>query len=412
MKFRVKYLDPQGRPQQEELEFADRDQALAHCRSQRFTVLDLAILEQVEKKETLRRGWEPFGIRPATLAFFTRQLAELTEAGIPLVQTLETLRKYSSSGRLQDVISILIRDISAGKGFAASLREHPNVFSKIYVNTVEVGERSGNLTVMLAKVADYLERDEEIRSKIQTALTYPGFIIGFCLFLTYAMVSFILPGFTPLFQESGLDLHRYPITMFLIELSKWTTSFWDEVLLAGLIAALIWTYRWALATRMGKGLQDRLLYHLPVIGDFVQLAVQARICNTIAILQEAGLPIYQALATAADVSGNSIMEEALKAAQVEIESGKSLSVALNHQEQGFPPLMIQMVSVGEQTGDVPKMLGRIARYYEGQLNNAIKGFSSLIEPMIMVVVGGLVSFFVLGVFMPIMGIVAALQAKL
>lgn len=412
MKYSLKVIDAQGNPHQHELDFASRDEVLKHCRAQRWTVLDLRAIEAPAKAVAVRRGWEPFGIRPATLVFFTSQLSQLVEAGIPLVQTLETLKRFSPSAKMQDVIADLIQSISGGKGFADSLRRHPQVFSKIYVGTVEVGEKTGDLATMMKHIADYLEREEMVRSKLKSALQYPTFILVFSLLLTYFMVAFLLPGFTPMFNQAGLDLNRYPITLMLMKLSAICTSFVDEVLVVGLVGAMLYAYRRFTSTTLGRTARDRLLLRLPVVGEFVQLATHARVCQTLALMQDAGVPIYQAVATAAEVSGNEVMAQALDQVRRSLESGKALSVSLGESEDAFPPLMVQMVSVGEQTGDVPKMLSRVAHYYESQLENSIKGFSSMVEPLMMLVVGGIVGTFVLGVFGPIMGIVGALQSKM
>ncbi len=412
MKFVVKYLSPEGRPTESEMEASDRDEVLGQCRSQNWVVLDLKVKDVAAKKSSLRRGWEPFGIRAGVLAFFTRQLAELTEAGIPLVQTLETLQSFSTSGKMQDVIAAVIADISRGKGFAASLAAHPSVFNKIYISTVEVGEKTGNLAGMLNRLAEYQEKDEEVRSKLKSALTYPVFILVFCLVLTYGMVAYLLPGFTPMFTQSGLDLNKYPITQFLMFLSKLCTSFWDELLVGLLLFGLVATYRKIVSSSHGRNVRDSFLFRMPIFGEFIQLSINARVSQTLGILHEAGIPIYQAIAVASEISGNAVVENALNDVRSKVESGKGLSVAMAEHEDAFPPLLVQMIAVGERTGDVGKMLKRVSRYYEGQLDTSIKGFSALVEPVMMLFVGGIVGLFVMGVFLPIMGVVTALQAHI
>lgn len=411
MKFIVKVIDSEGANHEHTLDLPGRDDVLRHCRSERWTVLELRSSEPAARRPEARRGWEPFGIRPAALAFFTRQLAELTECGIPLVQTLETMKRFSSSGRLQDVASAIIRDISAGKSFSQALKAHPQVFSKIYVSTVEVGEKTGDLAMLLGRMADYMEQEEAVRAKLRSGLSYPFFILGFSLLLTYCMVTFLLPAFTPLFKQSGLNLNNYPITMALITLSNLCTNIWDELVVALSLGCLAYIYHRVVNTPVGKLARDRLLFHLPVVGEFVQLAAYARVCQTLGLLQNSGVPIYQAVSIAADSAGNEVVSQALLEARQQLEGGKALSVALGSREDDFPPLMIQMIAVGEQSGDVPKMLTRMARYYEGQLESSIKGFSALIEPITTVLIGLIVGLFVIGIFSPIMGIVGALQAR-
>jgi type II secretory pathway component PulF len=413
MSFVAKVIDSEGNARQEELPVARREEALQHCREQGWTVLDLQAKDRSQLHHAkVRRGWEPFGIRSEVVNFLTRQMAELTSAGITLVQTLQTLQRFCPSGKLQDVMGAVINDISSGQTFSAALAKHPRVFDRIYVNTVQVGERTGRLPDMLAQLAEYRERDAEVRSKIKSALSYPVFILIFCLLLTYGLVAYLLPGFMPMFNQAGLNLKNYPITLGLISLSNMTHNLWDEILLVGCIALLLYLYRRATSTQAGRKARDSTLYHAPILGDFVQLGVNARMCQTLALMHDAGEPMYRAVATAADVSGNALVESALKEAQAEIEAGKGLSAALSNHEEAFPPLLVQMVAVGEQTGNVGRMLSRLGRYYEAQLDTAVRGFSSVIEPVMMIGVGGIVFVFVLGVFLPIMGIVSALNNQM
>lgn len=412
MSFIAKVIDSEGSARQEELPVANREEALQKCREQGWTVLDIRAKDSLHTQSQVRRGWEPFGIRSEVLNFFTRQMAELTSAGITLVQTLETLRRFCPSGKLQDVMGAVINDISSGQTFSAALAKHPHVFNRIYINTIQVGERTARLPEMLAQLADYQERDAEVRSKLKSALSYPVFILIFCLVLTYGLIAFLMPGFMPMFNQAGLNLKNYPITLALISLSNMSRNFFDEIILVGLIALLVVGYRRFTGTTAGRTVRDSALLRAPILGDFVQLAINSRMCQTLALMHDAGEPMYRSVATAADVSGNAIVESALKQVQAQIESGRGLSAALSSQEDAFPPLMVQMVAVGEQTGNVGRMLSRLGRYYEAQLDTAVRGFSSVIEPIMMIGVGGIVFVFVLGVFMPIMGIVSALNNQM
>lgn len=412
MTYIVSYLSSDGKPAQQDFDLEDRDDVLAACRAKGLVVLDLKQKGTNSKKATARRGWEPFGVRPQVMAFFTRQMAELTSAGIPLIETLETLQQFCSSGRLQDVISSMVADISGGKSFGAALEAHPDVFDRIYVNTIKVGETSGHICEMLSRLADHQEKDAELRSKIKSALTYPTFILVFCMLLSYFMVAYLLPGFMPMFQSSGLDLHKYPLTELLIAVSKLCTTWADEVVVFFVTVALVMGYRHVVMTDWGRLHRDSLLFKLPVIGEFVQLSVHARVCETLSLLMDSGIPVNRAVEITSAACGNLLVEQALNQVRSKLESGKGLSNCLSDSSEAFPPLMVQMVAVGERSGDVPKMLNRISAYYSSQLDTSIKGFSSLVEPVLMLLIGGVVGIFVMGVFMPLMGVVGALQSKM
>lgn len=257
-------------------------------------------------------------------------------------------------------------------------------------------------------MADYLEKDLEIKGQIRAALTYPTFVLIFSIILVYAMVAWLLPGFEPIWRQSGLDISRYPITSLLMWLGSFTKSFWDELLLALVVGGLIWLLGAALRTPEVTRASHGFLLRLPVLGTFISLTIMSRLTHTLGALVETGMPMVKALELAAGTSGSIHVEEALQRVSTRVQQGVDLSQAFKESPL-FPPLMVQMIALGERSGDLRGMLGRVADYYSGQLNRSIKSFSALIEPMTMVLVGAVVFTFVLGVFLPIMGVVGALQ---
>lgn len=410
--YHFKALDEGGKPIEGERKADSRGALIEALKAEGLTILHIADAEG-EKTGRTQQGhkFEPFGISREVVAFFTRQLAELTEAGVPVVQCITSLQRFTPSSRFQEVLQSVSADIQRGQGLHQAMAGHPEVFSNVYLSMIKVGEASGNLPGLVARLADYLDRDLELRGKIRSALTYPVFILIFSMILVYAMVAYLLPGFEPIWNQSGLDLRHYPITLFLLKLSAMTHSFWDELFVAVICGGLLYGF-WKFAnTPEGSKAVDSFVYRLPVLSSFVQLTIMARSANTLGTLVNSGVPLVEGLELAARTAGNQVVTEAVEEVSRKVQQGSGLSAAFAETEV-FPPLMIQMVSIGEEAGDLGKMLGRVAHYYQRQLDSAIKSFSSLIEPVTMIFVGGIVFVFVLGVFMPIMGIVGALQSQM
>ncbi len=416
MEFSYKAVDADGQiieGQESGLSYAD---VILRLKQKGYTVLDLREEKEVDAADSSETSsqsfsFEPFGVPKSQVVTFTRQLSELIEAGIPIVQSITTLRRYTRSQKFKAILGAVASDILTGNSIHEAMAKHPEVFDKLYVSIIKAGEVSGNLLTMIERLADYLETQEELRGKIKSALTYPLFILGFSALLVYAMVSYLLPQFEPIWQQSGLDLNQYPITVMLMKISSMTHSFADEAILVLFLGLLFWVFKTLLQTPEGIRTRDSALLKIFYLGDLITLSVMVRVASTLSTLLDAGLPLTQALELTGDISGNVVVKEALLRVSESVQKGDDLTAAFK-KFKVFPPLMVQMIAIGEKSGRLQKMLSRISVYYQRQLDNAIKGISSLIEPVTMVMVGGVVFIFVLGVFMPIMGIVVALQNKM
>lgn len=349
-------------------------------------------------------------VSPASVAFTTRQLAEVLEAGMPLTQAFASMRKFSTSKPLSEVLEDVTKQLYQGQPLSAALSRHPAVFSELYISLVKVGETSGKLGEMLTRVADFLERELELNSKIRSALAYPAFVLAFCIGLCYVMVAYLLPGFEPIWTQSGLDLSHYPITEVLLKLSHMTHNIYDEAATLLLLLGLGLTVKKVLSSAEGARKASEAAFKIPLLGHFVRLAVTARVANSLASQVEAGVPITQAVRLSAKASGNILTEEALEKVAKGIEHGKPLSQCFKEADL-FPPLLVQMIATGEDAGKLPDMLKRIGAYYQKQLDHGVQNLSSLIEPVTMVVVGGIVGVFIIGVILPIMGIASAIQVQ-
>lgn len=412
MEFAFKALDPSGEMVEGKRESASRQALILELQGEGYTLLSLEALERPVYQEAEPTEFHFRGrVKPRVVVFFTRQLAELTTTGIPLLQALESLQKFSVSDKFRLVLNQISTDVAKGKGLDEAFASHPKVFSPLYLALVKAGMRSGTLSKMIGQLADYLERDQDLKDRIRSALSYPTFIFCFSVLLIYGMVAHLLPSFEPIWEQSGLNIADYPITNFLMKISHLTTSFWDEALamvllaLAGGIFFVIWQRPEA------KSARNRWSYKIPVLGPFLQLTVMARVANTLGSLIDSGLTLVESLNLAAQTADSELYSDAISHIAKKVQEGESFAEAFENAGI-FPPLMVQMVGIGEESGELSSTLPRLGRYYEGQLELGIKTMSSLVEPVTMVLVGGVVFAFVLGVFLPIMGVVGSLQSQL
>lgn len=402
-KFQYKAMTEDGQFVTGEVEAKDRLTAIEKLADQKRTLFELS-----DPDGTL--GFFNFpkiplsGISPNTVAVSTRQLSEVLGAGMPLVESLGALVNSGTNQKMTEVWQEVIQSILKGQTLSHALAQHPKVFSQLYANLVKVGEATGRLHEMIGEAAGHLEREVEIRRQVRSALTYPVFILITCSVLCYALVSFLLPEFEPVWNQAGMDLSAYPLTEFLIALSRLTHSFWDELLLALIVGGLGFGLHRMLSTADGARRAGKLLFSLPIIGGLAQVTVTARVANTLATLTEAGVSLPVAIKLTAEASGSLVVQDALTNVAGGVEQGKTLAQCLKGANI-FPPLLIQMVGIGEQSGRLPDMLARIRVYYQRQLDDTVKTVSSLIEPVTMLVVGGVVGVFIMGVILPILGVV-------
>lgn len=377
-----------------------------------FTLFSLEAVEELQESGASQPEYHLRGrIHPRVITFFTRQLAELTKTGIPLLQALESLRRFTVSDGFAQVLARISADVSRGTGLAEAFAVHSRVFDSLYVSMLKAGMRSGNLSLVVEQLADYLERDQDLRDRIRSALSYPLFVFCFSVLLVYGMISHLLPAFEPIWLQSGLEIENYPVTNFLMNLSHLTHSLWDEALVVVLLLMAGFVFYLVMRTPEAHRIRDRWKFKIPVLGPFLELTVMARIANTLGALLDSGITLVDSLTLTADTAGSVTYRDALLDVAQKVREGESLSDSVEA-TRVFPPLMIQMIGIGEESGELYTTLPRLGRYYEGQLNLGIKTMSSLIEPFTMVLVGGVVFTFVIGVFLPIMGVVGSLQNQL
>src|SRR5215210_7071163 len=387
-------LDKQGEIVQDQTE-GSGELAVAHeLRQQGLLVIDVKE-QSVAQKDILA----PFkGIRLADLVVFSRQLATMINAGLPIVRALYILSEQTENQKLKDVVDAVRKDVEAGLSLSEALEKHPKVFSRLYVEMVKAGEVGGILDGVLLRLADQLERDQDLRRKIRSALTYPLVVLVLAILAASFMLIFIVPVFAQMFEDLGGTL---PLpTRICMLLSNILTSFWGVLVYAGMALAVVMFLRWKKSEK-GRKVWGRAVLRIPAkIGDVVKKATLARFARTLATLSAAGVPIMQAIETTATSSGNWIVERALLKSRDAIREGIPLYKPLE-EEPVFPPMVTRMIAVGEETGDVDGMLAKIGEFYDSEVEAAVKALTSIIEPIMIIVVGAIVGAIVISMYLPL-----------
>lgn len=336
-------------------------------------------------------------IKPADITVFSRQLATMIESGIPLVQSFDIVAKGQSNQRMRDLINDIKHDIETGFTLSEALIKHPVYFNELFCNLVDAGEKSGSLDIMLDKVATYKEKIETIKKKIKKALTYPMAVLVVACIVTAGLLMFVVPQFESLFKGFGADLPA--LTKAVVDMSKFMQSYWYIIfgLLGGAIFAFIYAKNHSLNFAQTI---DRTLLKIPVIGSILEKAAIARFTRTLSITFAAGLPLVEALKSVAGATGNIIYANATDKIKDDVSTGQQMNIAMENTHL-FPNMVMQMVAIGEESGRLEKMLGKVADFYEEDVDNAVDALSSLLEPIIMSVLGILVGGLVVAMYLPI-----------
>lgn len=364
----------------------------------RALVQNRLIPEWVKPAPKTRGGGISFGGRakPLAMAFFARQFATLIDAAVPLVHSLEICQDLTEDRRLKKALNQVIIDVQAGRSLADAMRDHPNVFTDIFVNMVEAGEQGGVLDAILNRLAVYLEKSVALVGKVKTAMVYPAIILFVALASAAVMLAFVVPTFETMFSSGGLTL-PYP-TQVLVNMSEWLQSNW--LILLGVVVGGSIFLRQAYGTSSGRFFFDNLFLRIPVLGDLLRKAAVARFSQSMASLLTSGANLIDALIASAGTAGNVVLERALLRARPAIEAGQGISRPLS--ETGtIPRLVSRMVEVGEQTGHLDDMFEKIALFYEGEVDTAVERLMKAMEPALIVVVGFILGGMVVALYLPI-----------
>ncbi|MCR3922780.1 MAG: type II secretion system F family protein [Firmicutes bacterium] len=337
------------------------------------------------------------------MGLFSRQLGSMLNAGIPLTRCLFALGEQATNPTLGECLLNVARNVESGMSFSESLRSYPEVFTEIYVDLIKAGEVGGTLETVLTRLSQQLESEKMLRDNIRSAMFYPAVVLVFAVLVMIGMLVFIVPVFMG-FYPAGSEIPF--VTRMIIGLSNSMRNYWYLFLVAAIGVVLgIRTY---VASDAGRRAYDKLKFKVPVFGTLVQKTVIARLARTFSTLLAGGIPVLQAMETAGPAAGSSLIAEAMRNAGERIQEGQSIAQPLK--ESGlFPPMVTLMISVGEETGDLPGLLVRVADFYEAEVTAIAKGLTSLIEPLMIIGVGGIVGMMVVALYLPMFSVITQIQ---
>ena len=355
------------------------------------------VAKSVKKKSKPLITFGAKKIKPADIAIFTRQLATMMKAGVPLVQAFDIVAEGTDHEKMRELIMTVRTDVSSGTGLAGALEKHPAHFDELFCSLVASGENSGTLEVMLDRVATYKEKTEALKAKIKKALTYPSAVIVVAVVVTGILLVKVVPQFAETFQSFGSDLPGF--TLFVLRISEWVQSWWFIMLLGFFAAGYLFSQAKRRSKRFADGI-DAVALKLPIIGSVVHDAVIARFSRTLSTTFAAGVPLVDALESTAGAAGNAIYAQGIRRIRDDVTSGTALAISIRTTGL-FPTMLLQMTAIGEESGSLDDMLGKVADHYEAAVDNAVDSLSSLMEPMIMSILGVLVGGLMIAMYLPI-----------
>ncbi|HEU4501845.1 MAG TPA: type II secretion system F family protein [Nitrospira sp.] len=385
-----------------ELTAKTKDEAVDQLRKQSVVVTSL---EEKTGKGGLKLSFGS-GLTDKDLVVFTRQFGTMINAGLPLVQCLEILSTQSENKVLRETVGEVRGQVEAGSTFSDALRRHPKVFDDLYVNMVHAGEVGGLLDTILTRLAKHIEKAMKLKGQIKSAMIYPSAILGVAGIVITVLMIFVIPIFAKMFEElSGGKVGLPGPTQLVIDISNAFQSFW--YIAVGLIIGAVMLVKKYYATPKGRMAIDKFLLKTPIFGDLIRKASVAKFTRTLGTLLSSGVPLLDGLSICAKTSGNKVIEEALLNARVSISGGKTIADPLT-QSQVFPKMVTHMIAVGESTGALDAMLGKIADFYEDEVDQAVASLTSLLEPMMMVFLGVVIGFIVIAMYLPIFKMASAI----
>jgi type IV pilus assembly protein PilC len=394
--FEWKGRDRGGRPQGGVLVADSKDAVLAVLRRQQIVPITVKEKGKEIALPKLRRG-----INEKTLAVFTRQFSVMIDAGLPLVQCLQILGEQQDNKAFQRIVLQVREDVESGSSLANAMKKHPQAFNELYVNMVAAGEAGGILDTILQRLANYIEKAARLKAQVKSAMIYPVAVISIAMLVVYIILWKVIPVFGALFVSLGAEL---PLpTRIVVALSKFVGRFWW--LIVGVITAGVVALRRYYATEQGRLVIDSLLLKAPILGPVLRKIAVARFCRTLGTLLSAGVPVLESLDITARTSGNAVIERSILEVRKAVEEGKNLADPLKTTGQ-FPPMVVQMISVGEATGAMDTMLGKIAEFYEEEVDTAVAGMMKLIEPILIFFLGVVIGGIVIAMYLPMFDLIS------
>src|SRR6476620_5090034 len=378
------------------IDAASRDDVIAQLRKQRLSVVKID--QDASKK--IGRG----SIKTRDVVIFTRQFSTMINSGLPLVQALTILAEQTDNKALAEVTKKVVFDVESGNTVADALSKHPRAFTNLYVNMVAAGEAGGILDTILMRLATFLEKNDALVRKVKGAMIYPGVIMSVAAIAIVVLLLFVIPVFEKMFESVGMPL---PLpTRVVISMSRFLQSFWWVVIGGFMFAG--WSLKKYYATSDGKLAIDKMLLKMPVLGDVLRKSAVSRFTRTLGTLIGSGVSILDGLEITAKTAGNRVIQDAIMESRASIAGGETISAPLQ-KSQVFPPMVISMIAVGEKTGGLDEMLSKIADFYDEEVDAAVSGLLSLMEPVMIVFLGVVVGGMVVAMYLPIFDMINAVQ---
>ncbi|MGA1392037.1 MAG: type II secretion system F family protein [Phycisphaerales bacterium] len=415
-------LNAAGKPQKGSIEAKTADEAVQRIKSQGF--FPTSVREQKikggggaagsaarTKAKKKRKGFSlAFGrVALKRMTLFTRQLSTLQDAGLPLLRSIQVLEQQQKPGRLKNILSGVAEDVESGSSLSDAMAKHPAAFDRLYCKMVNAGEIGGVLDVILQRLADFMEKADRLRRRIKSALIYPSVVITIAVLIVTGIMYFVIPKFQEIFND--FDVKLPGLTLWLIDTSRWVAG---QATPDQTIPGAVWIvcspfiiftfYKLMRKTQFGRAATDTIIIRIPVLGNLVRKTAVARFTRTLGTLVAAGVPILEAITITRDTSGNYVYEKALNKVHDSIREGETFATPLR-EAKVCDSLVVNMIDVGEETGDLDVMLMKIADNYDEEVDVAVAGLLSLLEPLMVVVLGGIVGTIVLALFMPLVSMI-------
>ena len=402
-RFSYSAADSQNNIVKGKTELPDRTAVITALAKQGLRPISIKKLKDSKSSFDFDHMFESTRVKQDQLVAFTRQLSAMVSAGVPLLRSLTSIQKHAEDKALQKILADIVKDVEGGMPLGDALAKHPDTFNDIYVNMVRAGEAAGILDDILKRLAGQLEKSAAMRKKIKSAMTYPMVLLGITVLAFFGLMLFVVPQIGKILQDlGGPDAELPLITQIMLGISGFIVNFW-WILLPLLGAAIFGLFSYIRKSPKGKRQFDSLLLKIPAVKTIVSKIAVARFARTFSALMGAGVAVLEALDVTSRAVGNILFEETLKQAAVEVKNGKSLSSVIEKSEL-FPSIVSQMLAVGEETGQTDTVLIKVADFYEEEVDLAIDGISSIIEPVMIVVMGGMVGLIAASVMTPIAGL--------
>ncbi|MBV8887467.1 MAG: type II secretion system F family protein [Chroococcidiopsidaceae cyanobacterium CP_BM_RX_35] len=395
--------DSKGNAKKEKVVAETPGQARSALRQQGFFIQEIKQAQSLSLKSDIDlSGIQSAltGVSVKDKAVFSRQFAALVNAGVAIVRGLGLLSEQCRNPKMKKALSEISSDVQQGVNLSEAMRKHPQCFDNLYVSMIQAGEVGGVLDEVLNRLAKLLEDVAKLQNQIKSAMAYPTVVGLLAIAIFIGMTVFLIPIFAGIFKQLNAPLPA--LTQFMLGVSEVLRS-WKLVVVIGLVIAATIAYRMYYKTRVGRETIDRLSLKVPLFGDLIQKTAVARFSRTFGALTRSGVPILTALEIIRDTAGNQVIANAVDASRRDIQQGGMISIALE-KEKVFPVMAIQMISIGEETGELDKMLGKVADFYEDEVEQAVKALTSIIEPLMIVVLGGMVGMILLSMYLPLFSV--------